>query len=404
MNKVKYLVLGAGPAGLTFANKLVDRNETSFLVVEKEKVAGGLCRSVEVDNSPLDIGGGHFLDVKRPEVTEYLFRFMPREEWKLFERDSRIDLNGNEVAHPLEANIWQLPKDIQNEYLESIKNAGCNQNKPIPEKFVDWIFWKLGDKIALDYMIPYNQKMFADELNRLGTYWLEKLPNVDYEDTIKSCEEHHAYAKQPGHAQFYYPSEYGYGEVWLRMAQRLGDNIIYDTSVTIMNLNNHTVILSNGETIEADIIVSTIPWNSIKNIEGLLESTKEDLKKLVKTEVEIRYVKDNLNNEAQWIYVPDINVPYHRILNRRVFCTNSNGYWTETRGERTSMFDESDDSFRYVNEYAYPLNTIEKPAIMDNLLNELKRFNVYGLGRWGEHSHHNSDVVVEKAIRLSEQI
>lgn len=404
MNKVKYLVLGAGPAGLTFANKLVDRNETSFLVVEKEKVAGGLCRSVEVDNSPLDIGGGHFLDVKRPEVTEYLFRFMPREEWKLFERDSRIDLNGNEVAHPLEANIWQLPKDIQNEYLESIKNAGCNQNKPIPEKFVDWIFWKLGDKIALDYMIPYNQKMFADELNRLGTYWLEKLPNVDYEDTIKSCEEHHAYAKQPGHAQFFYPSEYGYGEVWLRMAQRLGDNIIYDTYVTIMNLNNRTVTLSNGETIEADIIISTIPWNSITNIEGLLESTKEDIKKLVKTEVEIRYVKENLNNEAQWIYVPDINVPYHRILNRRVFCTNSNGYWTETRGERTSMFDESDDSFRYVNEYAYPLNTIEKPAIMDNLLNELKRFNVYGLGRWGEHSHHNSDVVVEKAIRLSERI
>lgn len=27
-------------------------------------------------------------------------------------------------------------------------------------------------------MLPYNKKMFGDELNELGTYWLEKLPNV----------------------------------------------------------------------------------------------------------------------------------------------------------------------------------------------------------------------------------
>ena len=43
---------------------------------------------------------------------------------------------------------------------------------------IDWIYWKLGDKIADDYMIPYNQKIFNKELNELGTYWLEKLPNV----------------------------------------------------------------------------------------------------------------------------------------------------------------------------------------------------------------------------------
>ena len=63
MKKIKYLILGAGPAGLTFANMLRLRGETSFLVLEKETQAGGLCRSVNVDGSPFDIGGGHFLDV-----------------------------------------------------------------------------------------------------------------------------------------------------------------------------------------------------------------------------------------------------------------------------------------------------------------------------------------------------
>ena len=45
MEKVKYLILGAGPAGLTFANRLKQSGEDSFLVVEKETEAGGLCRS-----------------------------------------------------------------------------------------------------------------------------------------------------------------------------------------------------------------------------------------------------------------------------------------------------------------------------------------------------------------------
>ena len=69
---MKYIILGAGPAGLTFANKLLLANEESFIVLDKESTAGGLCRSVDVDGSPFDIGGGHFLDVRRPNVNEFL--------------------------------------------------------------------------------------------------------------------------------------------------------------------------------------------------------------------------------------------------------------------------------------------------------------------------------------------
>ena len=87
---MKYLILGAGPAGLAVANKLKQNSKTDFLVLEKENEAGGLCRSVEVDGAPFDIGGGHFLDVRRPQVNEFLFRFMPEEEWDKYTRDSRI--------------------------------------------------------------------------------------------------------------------------------------------------------------------------------------------------------------------------------------------------------------------------------------------------------------------------
>lgn len=60
--------------------------------------------------------------------------------------------------------------------------------------------------------------------------------------------------------------------------------------------------------------------------------------------------------------------------------------------------------YRYLNPYAYPLNTIGKPEAMKKLLTFCKSRKIYGLGRWGEHCHYNSDVVVELALQLAEKL
>ena len=51
-----------------------------------------------------------------------------------------------------------------------------------------------------------------------------------------------------------------------------------------------------------------------------------------------------------------------------------------------------------MNQYAYPLNTIEKPKIMKKLLGWSAEQNVIGLGRWGEHQHHNHDICIKHAL------
>ena len=403
MEKVKYLILGAGPAGLTFANMLKQRGEESFLVLEKEAEAGGLCRSVMVDGSPFDIGGGHFLDVRRPKVNEFLFRFMPKEEWKLFERDSRIVIGTQEIGHPLEANIWQLEPESQVRVLSSIAKAGCNSGHPMPEKFRDWIIWKLGDQIADMYMLPYNRKMFADELDELGTYWLEKLPNVSFEDTLRSCLTHKAYGQQPGHASFYYPKKYGYGELWLRMADAIAPKVLYDVKVTGLDCDRRQISTEDGRCFEAETIITTIPWNCFENLSGMPKNLVTSIRQLKSSAVETRYVPEQLDTRAQWLYVPDEEKPYHRILVRHNFCQGSRGYWLETRRERVPLFSEKAEHC-YMNDYAYPLNTIGKPEIMKNLLIFCEDKGIYGLGRWGEHCHYNSDLVVELAMNLAQRL
>ncbi len=395
---MKYLIIGAGPSGLAFANRLLERGEKDFLVLEQENEAGGLCRSVSAGGFPLDIGGGHFLDVRNKRVLDFLFGFMPENEWDLYDRDSRIEVNGTVINSPIEANIWQMELKDQVEYLKAIAAAGCNLGTEMPEKFVDWIYWKLGNKIAEDYMIPYNKKMFGEDLDLLGTYWLNKLPNVSFEETLISCLEKKAYGSQPAHARFYYPKKYGYGELWKRLAGALEERLRTGEKAEVLDCNRRSV---NG--IEADVIINTAPWMSFDEIRGLSPGLSEVIKGLCYSSVVIDYKPENLDTKAHWIYYPDPELSYHRILVRHNFCPGSKGYWTETNLTRFDENSTESDCY-FINRYSYPLNTIGKNEAMERLLSFMKEREIYGLGRWGEWQHYNSDVVVDRALTLADSL
>ena len=398
---MKYLILGAGPSGLTFANMLLKMGEEDFLVLEKESEAGGLCRSEDVDGSPFDIGGGHFLDVKNPAVTDFVFGFLPESEWDRYERDSQIDLYGDMIGSPIEANIWQLPTGKQSRYLDSIEIAGCNKGVPKPEKFTEWIEWKLGRAISEDYMLPYNRKMFGEDLDLLGTYWLEKLPNVSYEETKLSCENHKPYGTQPGHANFFYPKKYGYGEAFVRMAKALGDRIKYNEAAQTLDYETNTV---NGK-YTAQYVIVTVPWKSIQTHINLPEKLQRNIEDIKYSSVVTQYCEQNMDTKAHWIYYPDPKLSYHRILVRHNFCPNSKGYWTETNLTRYNTEEaKSQQKKFFVSEYAYPLNTIGKQEKMKELLDFAKPKGIFGLGRWGEWQHYNSDVVMQRAMDLAKEL
>lgn len=402
MIHTKYLLLGAGPAGLALTNLFLRNGETDFLVLEREREAGGLCRSVTVDGTPFDTGGGHFLDTRDDKVLDFVFSFMPESEWALYKRKSCISIDGMLIDHPLEANIWQFPVEKQVEYLKSIAQAGCNQGAPKPEQFVDWIRWKLGELITNEYMLPYNRKMFMDNLNHLGTYWMDKLPDVSFEETLKSCLEKRAYGRQPGHASFYYPLNYGYGELWRRMALAPGARILYKQNAAELDCEKRTVVTEEGRCFCGEHIITTIPWKAFRMIRNMPDRLIKIIEGLEHTQIQTEYFKEDMDTDAQWIYYPDPAKDYHRILVCKNFYKGGQGFWTETNLKRASGGLRG--VRKYVNEYAYPLNTIRKPQQMEELLTWCRSRNIYGLGRWGEHMHYNSDVTVRKAADLYNEL
>jgi protoporphyrinogen oxidase len=396
MKHVKFLVLGAGPCGLSVAHQLLNMGEESFLVLEKEVEAGGLCRSSIVDGHPLDTGGGHFLDVRRQEVLEFLFRFMPREEWTEFRRVAKIRLRGLDVDHPLEANLWQLPKRDQVDFLASIAEAGCLRGSATPMSFAEWIPWKLGAKIAEEYMLPYNRKLWCMDLDRLGTYWLHKLPDVSFSEVLRSCLEGQPFGTLPAHGVFLYPKEHGYGEIWRRMGLQLGDRLITSCPVTSVDAEDRVV---NGM-FTATRIITTIPWTAWPDLCALPAGVLAATRRLVHTSLDVDYFPQDMSTPAHWIYEPDETISYHRILVRHNFCPKSRGYWTETNPRRLSKL----NGLHFHNEFAYPVNTRDKPEAVAAVAAWAGSHGIVGAGRWGSWEHINSDVAVSEGIRTAIQV
>lgn len=396
MKSYRFVILGAGPSGLAFAHTLKSLGENSFIVLEKESVAGGLCRSETVENFPLDIGGGHFIEPSPPDFLELLFRFLPRNEWVEHRRVSRIALYGKEIDYPLEANLWQLPVDEQIDHLEAISKAGCVRGAPMPEEFGEWVSWKLGTLIADDYMLPYNRKIWSFPLQQLGTYWLHKLPDVSFRDTLRSCLERHSAGKLPAHGRFLYAPRHGSGEVWKRMGEALDDQLLTETPVSSIDLDNKLV---NGQ-FQGTHLVTTIPWTLWPQLAQLPKNIIGLINKLKHSSIDIEYINRPSPTAAHWRYEPDESKPYHRIINRSSFVPGSAGYWTETNSQRATLT----GNWSYHNEFAYPLNTLDKPATIAEICRWGESVNIIGLGRWGTWDHINCDVAVTKSIAAAHDL
>jgi len=395
MIDVKFLILGAGPTGLSIAHSLLRNGERAddILVIEQERTPGGLCRSAIVDNAPIDIGGGHFLDTRREAVLEFLFEFLPRTDWTLFDRIAKIHLCGRQIDHPLEGNLWQLSTDDQLDFLESIARAGSQATDAPPASFEDWIEWKLGRKIAQEYMLPYNRKLWSTDLNKLGTYWLEKLPNVSFRETLLSCLERKTQGALPAHGRFFYPTRHGYGEVWKRMGKALGERLLLSTPVESIDIEHLTV----NAAFRARTIISSIPWTNWPSIAEVPADIANEINSLMHIPITIEHHSADYDTDAHWVYDPRDSVSHHRVLVRRNFCFNASGYWTETNSRRISQVP---GGFHHRNEFAYPVATRGKPAAIDKIKAWARQKGIIAAGRWGTWEHINSDVAVTDGIAL----
>ena len=73
----KVIIIGAGPAGLTAADKLLDEKEKyEVIILEESQEIGGISKTVNYNGNRMDIGGHRFFS-KNQEVMRYWKNLMP---------------------------------------------------------------------------------------------------------------------------------------------------------------------------------------------------------------------------------------------------------------------------------------------------------------------------------------
>ncbi len=181
MDEVRYLIVGAGVSGLSFAG-FVEGDD--YLICEAEDEPGGYCRTVSRDGFVWDYSG-HFFHFKRPELEQML---VSRMRGRVLEvsRESRILWRGRLVDFPFQKNIHQLPKQ---DFIDCLYDLYFREERE-PANFREMLYAKLGRSISEMFLIPYNEKLYATDLAKLDVDAMGRFfPHADVADVIRNFKQ-----------------------------------------------------------------------------------------------------------------------------------------------------------------------------------------------------------------------
>jgi protoporphyrinogen oxidase len=192
------VVIGAGVSGLGFANGWREhRPGAPVVVLEAEPEPGGYCRTVVQDGFVWDYSG-HFFHFKDPAIEGWLRARMPGQEVRTVVKRSAIRYAGRDIDFPFQKHIHQLPHD---EFLECLVDLFFASRAPqasqasgasadpafaaAPRSFGEMLVRRLGKGITDKFLRPYNEKLYATDLDTLDVDAMGRFfPHADIADII----------------------------------------------------------------------------------------------------------------------------------------------------------------------------------------------------------------------------
>ena len=107
--RIGTLVIGAGPTGLGAAWRLSTRGETDWLVVEADRVAGGLAGSAVDEHGFTWDFGGHVQFSHYEYFDRLMDDLLGPDGWHHHDRESWVWVRGGFVPYPFQLNVHRLP-------------------------------------------------------------------------------------------------------------------------------------------------------------------------------------------------------------------------------------------------------------------------------------------------------
>ena len=295
------IIIGGGITGLSYA---MFSEGSDYLILEKEGELGGYCRTTKRNGYIWDYSG-HFFHFQDAAIKDFILSGITTEIIDI-DKHTRIKYKDRLIDYPFQKNIHQLPKQ---ELIDCLYDLFMVRDSSY-STFQEMLFYKFGKSIAEKFLIPYNEKLYACHLDTLDKEAMGRFfPYAEKEDIIRNfkSKENDSYNNK-----FIYPRG-GAIEYVHSISNRLDHSKIrLNTDVKNISMSDHIAILSSGESIHYDRLISTIPFPQLLHLTGLEydHSIYTWNKVLV---FNLGFDKKGHNRTDHWLYFPEKKYCFYRV-------------------------------------------------------------------------------------------
>lgn len=263
------VILGGGPAGLTAAYQLVEKNVRP-LVLEKGDQVGGLARTESYKGYRFDIGGHRFY-TKVPEI-QRLWEQLLGDDLLRVTRLSRIYYRHRFYRYPIEL-------------FNALGNLGLRESGltllsylrarlfpyPVEENFEQWVSNRFGRRLFRMFFKTYTEKVWGIPCQMIHAEWAaQRIKGLSLVSALLGTFVRSNNVKSLIH-EFYYP-RLGPGMMWERFRQVIeqgGGQVRTNTEGVRLNRdgNRITSVETQGRgehlALAAEQLISSIPLSDL---------------------------------------------------------------------------------------------------------------------------------------------
>ena len=423
-------ILGGGISGIALAANLGEDVE----ILEKSARTGGLCSTIVEQGFTFDAAGPHIMFSKNKDVLNLMVGALG-DNVHQNRRENRIYFKGKLVKYPFENDLAALPKEDNFDCIYGyIVNPRAGET---PKSLAEWSYATFGAGISEKYFIPYNEKIWNYDANKIGLEFVARIPKPPMEDVLKSAIgiSTEGYLHQ---LYYSYPTHGGFESIVHAFEKRVRGPIVTNWPVASVEKDGDgwRVVSESGDERWYRTLVNTIP------IHELLKVWKDAPADAHAYAAKLRYnslvnvligCDSDPGHNFTALYVPDKEIVFHRLSFPKAFgekcvppggssimaeiTTNEgDGIWETDDAtliervlgeiERIGFVDRKSVVYTRVARfvYGYPVYDLEYRANVTAMRNAVAATGLRLLGRFAQFDYINSDVCVERALAMAEEL
>ena len=428
----KIIIIGAGLTGLSTAYHLEQLGYTDYILYEKEKNGGGLCRSIEQDGFTFDYTG-HLLHSNDPYFSTFLTSIVGENSFNHITRKSFIYSHNVYTHFPFQSNLHGLPTNVIAECIQDFIERPKKMKKN--GSFYEWALFMFGKKITESFFVPYQQKIFDYDIHKLSSSWTGRfVPSTSLETIIKGALEEPAAQTAGYNSQFLYPKKGGI-YFWVeQLIKQLKQPIKTDYCVETIDLKNKIVTFTNGDFESFETLVTTIPLDTLLNLikEPAISSAKKATRHLLCNSVANFNlgVQNPTLSDKHWVYLPEKKFPHYRIGFYHNFsehmtppgCSSVYGEYAYLQKTPADVHDTVNQAIKStqillsINDaqiitqrivhisHAYVIYNQWRDKNLPFLLDHLTSYNVHSIGRYGAWKYSSMQEAVMDGKAMAEKL